>query len=494
VSEERRAEVHRLFHVEHWPVGTIARQLHIHRTTVQRLLIVGGAEPKAVLTRPSVVDPYVPFIHATFAEFPTLCSSRLWEMVRSRGYTGAKDHFRAIAARYRPRRASEAFFRLSVLPGEQAQVDWAHFGTIRCDGYERPLVAFVMVLSHSRRIFLRFFRSLAMGAFLRGHVEALRFFGGVPRVMLYDNLKSAVLERRGPAIRFHPTLLELAAHYRFEPRPVGIRRGNEKGRVERAIRYVREAFFAARKFDGLLDLNEQARTWIETTTDERRHVDMRDRTVGEVFREEVPTLLKLPDDEFPAWERIAVVAGKTPYVRFDRNDYSIPHEHVRRTLAIEANEDLVRILDGTKVIAEHLRVYGARMCVEDRAHLDQLAARKRAAREHRYNDRLLRAVPRIRDFLARSQLAGSSLGAMVRQLGELLERFGAEQLTRAVNEALEAGTVHVGAVRHRLDWARERPPPVRIRLQPKAAEVVVQPHTLGGYDQLGREDKTDEQG
>jgi len=98
-------------------------------------------------------------------------------------------------------------------------------------------------------------------SFLRGHVDALAFFHGCPRVLLYDNLKSAVLERVGDAIRFHPTLVELSKHYRFEPRPVAVARGNEKGRVERAIRYVRDSFFAARTWTSLEDLNAQALAW-----------------------------------------------------------------------------------------------------------------------------------------------------------------------------------------------------------------------------------------
>ncbi|HEY3494901.1 MAG TPA: IS21 family transposase, partial [Polyangiaceae bacterium] len=127
-----------------------------------------------------------------------------------------------------------------TLPGEQGQVDWGHFGKVQIGAATRTLWAFVMVLSWSRHIFLRFYLSAAMPSFLRGHVDAFRFFGGVPRVLLYDNLKSAVLERVGQAIRFHPTLLELSAHYLYEPRPVAPARGNEKGRVERAIRYVRD--------------------------------------------------------------------------------------------------------------------------------------------------------------------------------------------------------------------------------------------------------------
>ena len=136
--------------------------------------------------------------------------------------------------------------RLRSLPGEQAQVDWGHFGHLRIGRARRPLMAFVMVLSHSRQIFLRFCLDARMESFLRGHVGAFTAWGGVPRVLLYDNLKSAVLERRGDAIRFHPTLLTFAGHYRYEPRPVAVARGNEKGRFERAIRYVRDGFFAAR--------------------------------------------------------------------------------------------------------------------------------------------------------------------------------------------------------------------------------------------------------
>jgi transposase len=198
-------------------------------------------------------------------------------MVRERGYRGGSDHFRAIVARFRPRPVPEAYLRLRTLAGEQAQCDWAHFGTITIGKASRPLMAFVMVLSYSRHLFLRFYLNGAMNNFLRGHVEAFTAWGAVPRVVLYDNLKSAVLERRSDAIRFHPTLLELAAHYRFQPRPVAVARGNEKGRVERAIRFVRDRFFAARAFKDIHDLNAQATTWCLEEADLRGCPEDRDR-------------------------------------------------------------------------------------------------------------------------------------------------------------------------------------------------------------------------
>ena len=222
------AEILRLHHTEHWPIGTIARQLRVHHGTVRRVLAQAGVPVRPKTVRASLVEPYLAFISETLAKYPTLRASRLYAMVRERGYPGAPDHFRALVAQLRPRPAGEAYLRLRTLPGEQAQCDWAHFGKLTIGRALRPLMAFVMVLSYSRHLFLRFYLGAAMPYFIRGHVDAFTWFNAVPRVLLYDNLRSAVLERMGEAIRFHPTLLELAAHYRFQPRPVAPARGNEK--------------------------------------------------------------------------------------------------------------------------------------------------------------------------------------------------------------------------------------------------------------------------
>jgi transposase len=279
ISKEVEAEVLRLYHAEKWRIGTIAAQLGVHHTTVQRVLRHAGVEMKAVAPRPSMADPFVPFIVQQLEKYPGLCASRLFEMVKERGYAGGADHFRRVVSRHRPRKSAEAFQRLKTLPGEQAQVDWAYFGKHAVGRAERPLWAFVMVLSFSRKVFLRFFLGASMPFFARGHVEAFGFFSGVPRVLLYDNLKSAVLERRGDVIRFNPKLLELAAHYRFEVRPVAVARGNEKGRVERAIRYVRDSFFAARKYSDVDDLNRQAEAWARGPSSDRKWIDDRARSV-----------------------------------------------------------------------------------------------------------------------------------------------------------------------------------------------------------------------
>ncbi len=492
ISKEREAEILRLFHAEKWPIGTIATQLHIHHTTVQRVLAHAGVAPTMVAPRPALVDPYLPFIVATLAKFPRLCASRLFHMVRERGYPGAPDHFRRVVARIRPPRHAEAFLRLRTLPGEQAQVDWASFGTMKIGAALRRLSAFVMVLSWSRQIFLRFSLSAAMPSFLRGHVEAFAFFGGVARVLLYDNLKSAVLERAGDAIHFHPTLLELSAHYRFEPRPVAPARGNEKGRVERSIRYIRDSFFAARVFRDLDDLNAQADLWCTGIAAERRFHEDASRRVADAFADERPRLLALPEHPFPSDERVEVDVGKTPYFRFDLNDYSVPHDHVRRTLVVVASPDTVRVLDGSTLIATHARSWDRAQQIEDPAHVQALVDRKARARASRGLDRLARAAPSATPLLARAAERGQNLGNITARLLAVLDAVPAAELEAAVAEAVARDAPNVGAVRQILDRRRaERgvPPAVisRFVTNARAANVVVRPHPLASYDQLRKD-------
>ena len=228
VDKETSTEVLRLYHAEKWKIGTIARQLGLHHSTVRRVLR-DAEEPRQRKPRRSKLDPFIPFIQQTLKKYPKLPASRLYEMVCGRGYRGSQSHFRRVIASLRPKPEAEAYLRLKTLPGEQAQVDWAHFGKVRIGRAERPLMGFVMVLSHSRRIFLSFCLGTGMNNFLRGHIDAFEAWQGVPREIWCDNLKSVVQERRGNAIHFNPRYLDFSAHYRFLARPVAIARGNEKG-------------------------------------------------------------------------------------------------------------------------------------------------------------------------------------------------------------------------------------------------------------------------
>jgi transposase len=487
IAPDLVAQILRLHTVEKWRVGTIARQLHVHRDAVRRVLAGNCAPVHTSPLRPSRIDPYRPFLLATLAKFPTLSAARLHAMVAERGYVGGPSHFRFLVAGMRPRPVAEAYLRLRTLPGEQAQVDWGHFGHLQIGRARRALMAFVMVLSHSRMVFLRFFLNAGMHSFLRGHALAFAAFGGVPRVLLYDNLKSAVLERVGDAIRFNPTLLALAGHYRFEPRPVAPARGNEKGRVERAIRYIREGFFAGRTFTDVDDLNAQAIQWCQGQAAERRWVEDSAWSVRQAFQAERGKLLALPPHEFELSEHVAVTVDKTPYIRFDLNDYSVPHTHVRRTLAVLADEHTVRILDSTVELARHDRCWDRGQQIEIAAHVQQLVEHKRAARAHRGCDRLAQAAPAAATLLERAAARGDNLGSITAALLRLLQRWGAAALQAAIVEALQRDVPHPNAVRLALERARKdsgQPPPVALVLPEHVArrDAPVRPHALGSYD------------
>jgi transposase len=203
ISAELEAKILRYYHVEKWRVGTIARQLGVHHGTVQRVLRRAGVPPAQSNARASKADPYVPFMLQTLERFPTLTASRLYAMVRERGYRGSPDHFRHIVAMHRPRRAVEAYLRLTSMPGEIGQVDWGHFGHLQIGRARRALMAFVMVLSWSRQVFVQFFLDARMESFLRGHIAAFQNWNGLPRILLYDNLRSVVLGRQSDAVQFN---------------------------------------------------------------------------------------------------------------------------------------------------------------------------------------------------------------------------------------------------------------------------------------------------
>ena len=496
IAPDLVARILRLHAAEKWRVGTIARQLHVHHDVVRRVL-AGNSAGHPWPLRPSRIDPYRPFLLETLTKFPTLTSARLLGMLAERGYVGSASHLRHLVAGMRPRPAAEAYLRLRTLSGEQAQVDWGHFGHLQIGRARRPLMAFVMVLSYSRRIFLRFFLDAHGATFIRGHAEAFAAFGGCARVVLYDNLKSAVLERRGDAIRFNPVLLEFAGHYRYEPRPVAVARGNEKGRVERAIRYVRDNFFAARTYTDLDDLNAQARLWCEGVASDRRWPQDPAMSVRQAFEAERASLLALPEHDYPLDERVTVTVGKTPYARFDLNDYSVPHIHVRRALSVLADEHRVRILDGAQELVSHVRSWDRGQQIEQPVHIDALVEHKRAARAHRACDRLAQAAPASALFLQRAAERGDGLRATTSALTGLLDRYGARALQAALAEALQRGVPHPNAVRLALERAREAagtPPPVALVLPEHVArrDAPVRAHDLASYDRTENDDDDDD--
>jgi transposase len=411
-------------------------------------------------------------------------------MLRDRGYPGTAVQVRRYVRLVRPAARAEAYFRLDTLPGEQGQVDWGNFGALQLGRARRILSCFVLVLSWSRAVYARFALDQTLESFLRGHVEAFAALGGVPRTLLYDNLKSVVLERAGDHIRFHPRLLELAGHYHFAPQPCAVARGNEKGRVERTIQYLRHAFFAARHFTSIADLNAQLAQWIADTAHQRPvPEDPTRRPVAVALAEEQPRLLPLPEHPFACDLVRAVVSGKTPYLRFDGNDYSIPHTLIRHPLTLVASEHTVRILDGSTEVACHARTYDRGHRIELATHLAALTAAKHRAHELRGRDRLRQACPQADAFLDALARRGEVLARHTLALLRLLDQYGAAALDAALADALARGALSAPSVAHLLDQrarARLAPPPLPVLLagDPRVRDLRVIPHRLTDYDAL----------
>jgi len=495
IPESKRAEIRRLFYAEHWRIGTIASELGLHASTVRTALETARFNLRTEV-RPSRLDPYTDFIRSLLEQYPKLRATRIHEMIAARGYEGSEVQTRRLVRRLRPRPVAEAYLRLRTLPGEESQVDWGHFGKIQVGRAQRPLSAFVMVLGWSRAIHVLFTLDQTMESFLRGHVEAFNYLGGSARTLLYDNLKTAVLARQGQVIEFHPRLLELAGHYHFLPRPCAVARGNEKGRVERQIRFLRDRFFAARSFRDIDDLNAQFLRWRSDRAHARPCPGDPDKTVEEALEEERPKLLSLPEHPFECQRVEGKTSGKTPYLRFDRNDYSIPPEFVRKPLTLVATHDTVRILDGAVEVASHPRCYDRGREIEDPRHIEALVELKRAARAPKGRDRLLSQLRSAEAFFERLLERDVPLAQATRQLARLLDEYGQAATDAALARALERETFSLSSVALWREQQRRKQhalPRVPIELpdRPGVRQLAVPPHDLETYDDLSKTEATD---
>lgn len=493
IDEARLAEIRRLHYAEHWPIGTIASSLGLHHDTVRRALR-DRAPATSLPVRASKLDPFKDFIGRTLEDHPQLRSTRLFDMIRERGYDGSPIQVRRYCRKVRPKAHAAAYLRLSTLPGEQAQVDWGSFGKIKIGHATRTLSCFVMVLGYSRALYGRFFYDQQIESFLRGHVLAFETFGGVPREILYDNLRSVVLGRHGDHIQFNEKLLELAGYYHFAAKPCAPYRPNEKGKVERAIQYLRHSFFEARTWKGLDDLNDQLVRWIDAVALERTHpADPARPSVRRSLESERARLLPLPEHPHSCDLVKPVRSNKVPYVRFDMNDYSIPSDKVGKTLTLLVSDTRVRIADGFEVVGEHVRCFDRGQTLENPEHLAELHRQKRHAAELRGRDRLRSSCRHADVFLKTLAAQGGHIRTEVARLLKLLDQYGVAEMDVALETALARTASSAASVAYILDQrarARKQPPPLDVVLPDDARvrELSVQPHDLSAYDELSHDD------
>lgn len=480
------AEIRRLYFGEHWKRGTIATQLGIHYDTVVRVL--GDLGPRAGTPRPDarVLEPYVPFVDETLAKYPKLVSTRIYDMILERGYEGSIRTLRRYVRVSRPVPRNEVFLRVETLPGEQAQVDWAHVGSLVVPGGKRPLWAFVIVLGYSRAMWAELVVDMGIESLRRSLIRASVAFGGSPRQWLFDNTKAVVVERAGDSIRFHPTLLDLAARLHVQPLLCRPRRPQEKGKVERAIRYLKDRFFAARSFHSIAHGNAQLADFFATVAHERPHPRWPERRVADVFDEERSRLMALPE-VLPETATVKPVAvDRSAFVKLDTNRYSVPAACANRTVTLVVDDEAVRFLDGKDEVARHPRSWGRHQTFELSEHRAALIEEKRKARDLKGRERLRVEVAQIDVLLERWVDAGRNLGSMVAFTIQLLDAYGPAVMREVVADMIARGVHDRGAMAILCEQRRKRrsgPAPIVLQLADHVVEREVVPHDLGGYDE-----------
>jgi transposase len=236
-------DLHRLYWSEHWPIRKIERHLNMGWKTIRKYLDAPAQGP-ARRDRPSKLDAFKGAITEWLEKDPLVTAAVIEQKLRPMGYQGGHSIVREYVRHARPKvTPKRAFVRMEPLAGERFEVDWGHFGALTYSGDTRKLYAFALVDAHSRMLYVEFTHSQSFETFARCHIHAFTALGGVAREIAYDNLATAVVEHDGRLIRFLPRFLGFAREYGFFPHACNPASGWEKGKIERAIGYLRQNFW-----------------------------------------------------------------------------------------------------------------------------------------------------------------------------------------------------------------------------------------------------------
>jgi len=337
-------------------ISAIAARLEMDRKTVRKYIRDGVQAPRygPRAPRPRVVDPFVNYVSERVRAFPDLSVQRLLREIRPMGYTGGRTVLGDLVREIRPPRQHGFEVRFETPAGHQAQVDFAHFNVVFDEAPEqrRSIWLFSIVLGHSRYLWGRFVEHQDLQTLLRCHMQAFEQLGGVPREILYDRMKAAVLGERERHIAYNAKLLSFARHYGFAPRACKPYRAKTKGKIERPYRYIRQDFFLARRFQNLGDMNRQLYQWLDTVANVRVH-GTTGRVVAQHFSQERPALRALPAGGFNDVIRLERRVSNDGLVSVGGNYYSVPDSVRKRTLEVHSLAHEIRIYEEGQLLAVH---------------------------------------------------------------------------------------------------------------------------------------------
>ena len=383
--------------------------------------------------RSSKLDPFKDSIVRMLESHP-YTAVQVLQRIRDEGYGGSYTIIKDYVRKVRPRRA-QAFLKLAFAPGECAQVDWGSYHSIRVGESFRRLSFFVMVLCYSRLMYLEFTVSQTMEHWLACHQNAFAAFGAVPGKIMVDNLRSAVMSRIvGQAPVFNPVYLDFAAHYGFNIAPCNVGKGNEKGRVENGVGYVKKNFLAGLDLPSFEAMNPAAGLWRETIANVRIHGETKRKPL-DMFEEEKPFLLPLNPQPFDIGVIKQLRASPQFRVSVDANRYSVPSEYAGAKVSVKSYPDRICIYHDDKLIARHSRSYEKNKDIEDPDHPKELIAQRRKARDQKIFMRFLALSQRAMDYYQKLREKRMNPTHHVRKIVALSEIHGVEPVARAMEDA-----------------------------------------------------------
>ena len=377
-------------------IAQTARALGLHPETVAKWVKRTRYEARACAPRASRLDAFKDQVVRLLESHP-YSTQQIFQRLQEAGYSGGLTIVKDYVAKVRPARR-EAFLKLAFAPAECAQVDWGEYGSIAVGSTRRRLSFFVLVLAHSRRLYVAFTVSQTLEHFLACHEQAFAAIGGVPARIMVDNLKSAVLQRlAGCAPVFNARYLDFSRHWGFEISACAPGRGNEKGRVENAVGYVKKNFLAGLELSEFSAINPAAQLWLDTVANVRIHGETRRRPI-DLFQEEQPRLRPLNPMPYDIGRIETARAGKQFRVTLDTNHYSVPARYVGVRVTLKAYPDRICIYHQDQLIARHVRCYDRRQDIEDPDHPKLLIAQRANAREQRLWLRFLSLSPQAQAY------------------------------------------------------------------------------------------------
>ncbi len=488
LEAEIQARIFSLYWNEKKSIRRIAELVGVDRKTVKRVI-----ERKQVIlerqraNRSSLLDPYKEQIKEMLVKDPSMASTTIMHRLRDFGYMGGLSILKEMVreTKSKSHKVREAFLRLEFAPGECAQVDWGEFGDPFGDGIK--IHCFVMVMCYSRMMYIEFTRSERFEDFIRCHENAFNYFEGIPKECWYDNLATAVTDRHGGVVRFNPRFFSYMGHHSIAPHACNPARGNEKGRVENGIKFIRSHFWSGRTFKDFNDLCLQSILWRDQFLNLREHRVTR-RIVKNLFEStEKPELGPINTLKFETDEVLTKVISPDFHFVFETNRYSVPWTLVGLAVTIRINEKTLKVYYHEKYVAGHERSYLKNKVFTNPKHQDGLLAKKPGvvSQDESRVVALKKLGDGVRQYFLSLRASSRSLRSEMNRLLALSTVYGVEPLNIACLEMLKDGIIGIEKLERYLrveNVAIKNPEPMKFHRE--KLNRVIPGASLSSYDEL----------